>query len=34
MGVGSAVSVISMLLMMVFVVMYLHVYNKNSEKVG
>lgn len=34
MGTGSAVSVIAMLLMMIFVILYLHIYNKNAEKVG
>ena len=34
MGMGSAVSVIAMLIMMVFVLVYLRIYNKSSEKVG
>ena len=34
MGMGSTVSVVAMLLMMVFVVLYLRVYNKSAEKVG
>ena len=31
MGAGSAVSVIAMICMMVFVVVYLKVYNRNQE---
>ena len=34
MGMGSTVSVVAMLVMMVFVVLYLRVYNKSAEKVG
>lgn len=34
MGMGSTVSVVAMLLMMIFVVLYLRVYNKSAEKVG
>ena len=34
MGMGSTVSVVAMLLMMVFVMLYLRVYNKSAEKVG
>ncbi len=34
MGMGSAVSGVAMLLMTVFVILYLRVYNKSAEKVG